>query len=275
MLEDEERFHALYVAKTEGKENIPAFDIGTYFHTGVLEPHLLKDECAIFKGIRRGMEWEKFQFKNRNKAIITEKELDQAKGLIKAVTNSPAAMEYIKNGKPEVSVFVKLFVAQGEIYAPDFKKVLKKEGWESVHYTIPSGGVEIIVKCRADVLGDDFILDLKSTGGNTKNKHQLKPKISQYSYDLSAALYMDIFNLPKKGRIKEFLWTFASKDIFNSKTWRADRTNILIGRIKWQRAVLRLAYYLVQGWEFHDSVEDIEPSFFEREHLISQDHDIL
>lgn len=275
MLEDEELFYKKYISREIEREVFAAFEIGSYFHTGVLEPHLLSKDCIVFDGVRRGLKWETFQRKHKGKAIVIPSEMEKANGLIKAVQDSPVAMHRIKNGKPEVSVLVKLLVTQGEIYAPDFKKVLKKTGWEKVDWNIPKGGVELLIKCRADLLGDTYILDLKSTGGNAKSDSFMKSKVTAYQYDLSAALYLDIFNLVKKGTLNEFIWTFASKDMFNSKSYVASPDNIRIGRIKWMKAIFKLAYFMENDWAFHDTIGVLEPSFQEREYLKEQDHDLL
>lgn len=275
MLEDEELFYKKHITRQIPRETFAAFEIGSYFHTGTLEPHKLKDDCVVFDGIRRGNKWDVFQKKHSGKAIVIPSEIRQAQGLIKAVHESPVAMSKLKDGHAEVSVFVRLYIVQGEIYAPDFKKVLKKTGWETVSWAIPKGGIEIIVKCRADYLGSYYILDLKSTGGNAKNKHDIKTKISKYQYDLSAAFYLDIFNLVLKGVLNEFVWTFASKELFNSKSYFASSDNLKIGRIKWMKSVLKIASFIENDWAFHDTLDEIEPMFHEREHLQEQDHDLL
>ena len=68
--EDMETFIKKYVTKEIPREHINAFDIGTYFHTSILEPHKLDEECAVWGNQRRGKEWEEFQEKNKHKAII-------------------------------------------------------------------------------------------------------------------------------------------------------------------------------------------------------------
>ena len=54
ILDDAETFKKKYITRElEDKSSNPVFDIGTYFHTAILEPHLLNEECAVFTGARR------------------------------------------------------------------------------------------------------------------------------------------------------------------------------------------------------------------------------
>ena len=62
MLEDPEKFYKEYITKEIPRKEVSAFDVGTYFHTAILEPHLLEKECAVYPGaVRRGKEWDAFK----------------------------------------------------------------------------------------------------------------------------------------------------------------------------------------------------------------------
>jgi hypothetical protein len=238
-LDDEELFYKKHVEKSIEKEEVGAFDVGNYFHTGVLEPQKLKMDCIAYTGkIRRGEHWEAFKKKHAGKCIVTPKQLEQAEMLMKCVQDSPVAMGFIKRGKPEVSAFLEVLVAGGEVYAPTQKLILDRDGWKPVNLQtklwneLKKIGVMMTVKVRADSLGEDFVLDLKSTTGNAKSERQMREKISYYNYDLSAALYLDIFSAVSGKPYRKFIWTFASKDYYNSRSYLASPNNILIGRAK-------------------------------------------
>lgn len=276
LLDDEEIFYNKYIAKTVEKESIPAFDIGSYFHTAILEPHKLKDESAVYGGIRRGKEWEAFKEANKGKAIITQSEQETADTLIRAVKNSPVAMNRINRGQPEVSAFVTIYVYRSEIYSEDGKLVLGRYGWEPAKEKVnKKEAVKLRLKVRADLLADDFILDLKSTTGNAKSKNSMMRKVSDYTYDLSAALYLDIFSLVLKKPMSDFIWTFASKDMGNSRSYMATQDNIQIGRAKWKKAIVKLAFCIQSGWQFEDYLDMLPPNSWEKDILQPQGSDLL
>jgi hypothetical protein len=273
LLDDEEIFYRKYIAKTEEKQSIPAFDIGSYFHTAILEPHKLKDDTAVFEGIRRGEKWEKFKEENKNRAIITATEVNTAEVLIHAVKNSPIAMNRIKRCEAEVSAFIDLVVFEGEIYCGNYR--LAKYGWENSEKQVKKKGTKIRVKARADALAEDFILDLKSTSGNAKSQFSMMRKVSEYSYDLSAALYLDIFSMATERTITDFVWTFASKDMGNSKSYLATQENIQIGRQKWKKAIVKLANCIETNWQFEDSLGMMPPNSWEKDILQTKGEDLL
>lgn len=279
LLDDEVTFHKKYVEKSIEREEVPAFSVGSYFHTGVLEPHKLDLEYAVYQGkVRRGAEWDTFKTKHDGKAIVTSNQRDEALRLVDSVNKSSVAMSYVKRGKPEVSLFVSLWVKGGEIYAPIYNKRLdRKYGWTDFDVVTAKfkDAVKLVVKVRADSLGDDFVLDLKSTSGNARSERSMRSKVSYYNYDLSASLYLDMFSLEAGKPIEDFIWTFASKDYYNCKSYRASETNRMIGRAKWMQAVVKLADCLGNEWDIPDVLGTLEPEYFQLEYLNEKDSDLL
>lgn len=281
LLRDPEVFYKKYIEKSEKKESNAAFDIGTYFHTAVLEPDKLLEACAVYPGRRQGSAWEEFQKSNAGKAIITQNEFEKANGISQAVLNSPLCMSYLK-GIPEVSCYVVVLVDHWnmQIFSEDGKFRLDKDlGWIKASAVKPSPkAFPVTLKARADSLYVDHISDLKSTSGNVKLESEMKNKVSDYSYDLSAAFYLDVFNLhfvSGTRKILKFVWIFASKDHFNCKPWIASGDNIRVGRAKWTKAIFNFGYAVESDWKFEESAGVLEPSYFEREHLTKKDIDLL
>lgn len=275
LLEDPEIFYRKYITKEQEKISIPAFDVGTAFHTAILEPEKIESEVAVFTGIRRGKEWEAFKEIHAGKAIITASENETAEGLIKAVRNSPIAMNRIDRCQKELSGFTDLFVYQGEVFN-EHGDILGVGGWERSNITVnKKKAICLPMKVRADAICDDFILDLKSTTGNAKSEKNIKNKVSDYCYDLSAAMYLDLFSVVKGRVISEFVWVFASKDLFNCKSWKASAENIAIGRVKFRKAVLTLADCIESNWQFEDSLGILEPSAWELPLLKRRAEDML
>lgn len=273
MLADPEIFYKKYITKEVPRQESAAFDLGTYFHTAVLEPHKLQEECAVYTGLaRRGKEWEEFKEKHKNKAIITKAELETATKMVRAVQGSPIAMKFISSSEPEVSAFIKVYVMAQEIFSfkPDGSCwCLMSSGWvktsgEYEEEDIKDYGQQIILKVRADSLGrgTGTISDLKSTSGNALKPHEVQTSVGNYQYDLSAALYLDIFTFVTGEEYDKFVWIFASKTMGNAKCWQASDRNIMVGRAKWRKAVTSLAHYIENGWAFTDELGILEPQFF-------------
>lgn len=274
LLEDEEVFYKKYITGEIERLSIPAFDIGTYFHTAILEPHLLDEECAVFEGRRHGSKWEDFKKVNEGKAIITKNEFQKADTLVKAVENSSIAEAILQGGKAEATLFVKLLISNGDIYSNGFK-LDHRQGW--IENTREIGDpVVLYLKVRADYLNEEgYIADLKSTNGNCKNAHTIQGKVASFKYDLSAALYLDLFTIGTGLSFETFYWIFASKDVGNSMTYKMSDTYFLIGRKKWMTAVLALARCIEKDWVFEDTLGVLEPQFFEKEWLNEKEEDLL
>ena len=269
MLEDPEVFHKKYITREIGKEDsIPAFDVGTYFHTSLLEPEKLAEECIVFPGLaRRGKEWEAFKEEHKGKAILTNSDKVTADKLIEAVRQSPVSMELLKNSRAEVSAFIEVYVMEGEVFtfSEGVGYCLCSHGWAAslLDYEeddIKDFGIRIVLKVRADALGmgTGIISDLKSTTGNAKKDFEMQSKVSAYQYDLSAALYLDVFTIASGEQYHTFVWIFASKDMGNCKAYRASMKNIMVGRAKWRFSVIQLAKYVSTNWKFYDEMGELD-----------------
>jgi hypothetical protein len=275
-LEDIEIFYKKYIVKEIPREDLPAFDIGTYFHTLVLEPHLIEEECAVYDGVRRGKNWDAFKEVHKGKAIVSVKQKEQATKLAEAALNSTVFQDLFNNTTPEVSCFLTLLVdiEKEEIYTHDMEYHLTRNGFEFTGFNdaiTVNNPYYITVKARSDIMGKyeegnkGYIVDLKSTTGNAKEVMGVRKKISRYMYDLSAAYYLDIFTAVYGIPFDKFYWTFASKDFGNCKTYLASHSNVLIGRAKWKKAIIEIAKAEKNGWKFKDTLEILEPEMYQLE----------
>lgn len=276
MIEDADYFIKKYIKKEIERSETDAMDTGTYLHTMVLEPHKLQDEIAVYQGkVRAGKAYQAFRAQHEGKTIITLTQQAQGDLMVKAVRSSPSCSEYLV-GEPEVSFFVELLIQNGKIYAPHFKKHLTRYGWSPcAHKNFKEEkGQRFIVKVRADTLGETFVSDLKSTSGNARKEHDVRSAISKYRYDLSAALYLDMFALVRPS-VREFIWIFASKQANNAAAWRASEKQIQVGRAKYMHAILKMADCAMAGWELIDCLREAEPLPYEVEWLLEKDTDLL
>jgi hypothetical protein len=283
IIQDPEVFYKKYITKEIAREENSAFDVGTYFHTSLLEPEKIESECAVYTGLaRRGKDWEDFKERNKGKAIITSSEKITADRMIKSVQDSPISMSLLNNSRSEVSAFAEFFVLGNDIFAFNSNgcHCLTALGWvgTSLDYEeedIKDFGTKLVIKVRADALGigNGTISDLKSTTGNVKNAFEMASKVTSYEYDLSAALYLDVFTLASGEVYDTFVWIFSSKDkdCPGAMSWKASEKNILVGRAKVRRAIKLLAKYVSNGWVFEDQLGTLEPPSFALDWLVSQE----
>jgi len=229
-----EMFYRKYITKEIIQKSIPAFATGSYYHGAILEPEFLERDFCIFDGkVKRGKTWEEFKVAAGKKEILSLTQLGDAENLIKATNECSTAQGLLDEGTPELSLFTEL--------------------------------CGFPVKVRADwiSLKRGFIMDLKSTTGDAKNEKDIIKKVSSYDYDLSAALYLDAFNIYLSSKnlplISKFYWVFASKDQANCRTYLASPKMIALGRMKYMYGLKKLKEAIDNGWSFPDTVETISP----------------
>jgi len=271
-LEDIEKFYKTYITKELGRASGTQFDIGTYFHTAILEPEKLEVECAVYRdGIRSGKKWDAFKELHAGKAIITASEEEVANRIIAGVKASPVAMSYLKGSECEVSAFLRLYVFKDEVYyiKEDQVFILVSTGWapdSSMDLeTLEGMATSIVVKVRADIINlkEGVISDLKSSKGNVKSEAEMQQSVSNYNYDMSAALYMDIFSAVSGVTMKKFAWIYASKESGVSKTWSCSDRGEIIGRAKWRYAVLLIAKNIRRKWKQTDEEGVLQPAHWD------------
>jgi len=211
MLYNPQDFYRAYVLN-EPQPHRTAFDVGTYVHTAILEPHLLEEECAVYEGIRRGKDWEIFKTDNAGKAIITDRELIKIERWLEAYKQDELATSLVTGGKPELTVCTELD--------------------------------ECPVKVRCDYYHDNYILDVKTTSAYL-NKENITSVCFAFDYDLSAALYLDAFNKEMGTNIERFIFLFIGKNDDKIYIMEASKEFLENGRKKYKKAIdkLKLARY--------------------------------
>ncbi len=245
LLNDPILFHKKYILKTVPQEQKDCFDVGNAFHGRLLEPKIFEKEFIKFTGkIRRGKDWEEFKQKNSDKTILGNKSWLEYQILIKSILSNKYALQTLKGGKNEVSIYIKI---------NDFP-----------------------VKVRFDTInGSGAGVDLKSTTGDLiglKGKTACMVKIAELDYDLSAALYVDAYNtfemiLAKKQNreaklMTDWYWIFASKDHENARVFRATPAMLMNGRKKYMLAITAYQQHEKTGWKSDaliEKIEDIDP----------------
>ena len=220
------------------------FDVGTYFHTYFLEPEKMDGQFATYSKTRRSKEWDAFKEENKDKIIMTPKMLKDADKLVLGVKRNDDCMELLKDIQSEVTICTELM------------------------------GVK--VKCRFDILNGMVGGDLKSTSLEALgDEAQLKRTIVSYGYDLSYALYRDIYEKVTGNSMDKFYWIFASKKIPRAKVVYAHDDFYRLGRLKYQKALRGIKELQANGWKYEEKVITLEPSVFDKKEYGLDEADLL
>ncbi|HMG21755.1 MAG TPA: PD-(D/E)XK nuclease-like domain-containing protein [Kofleriaceae bacterium] len=97
-------YHFRYHEELVEDRDTPSLLIGRAVHAGVLEPDRFKTDFVGWEGERRGNAWTAFSSLNKGRTILNAKEWAAAAGTIEAIRSSPAAAEYLKRGRSEVTL---------------------------------------------------------------------------------------------------------------------------------------------------------------------------
>lgn len=180
LLKSAEQFHKEQSSPAPAAEG-SHLDLGSFTHSLLLEPELIAEQYAFFDGFRRaGAAYEAFKLKNINKTIVAAGMRNTGERLAASVQAVPAALDLLKGGISEQSIALIL--------------------------------QDVYVKARFDKINIDrsFILDVK-TSRDPAGREYFKYTIKEYSYDLSAALYLAVAEA-HYGKKFDFYWLVLSKD---------------------------------------------------------------
>jgi len=241
ILVDPRGFYKEYVLNEGEQKTSSAFDFGSYLHCAILEPHLLDEEFAVYDGaMKRGKKFEQFAEENEGKTIITTSQEQQAKRLINNFYNTRV-----------------IIGPQGHDKEVDVSSFFTK-GFAEQTVTTEIKGIK--VKVRADYRKefDDFgsINDLKTTGENIDTIKSAERVCSIYDYDLSAALYVDVFTMVT-GKPHDWYFTFLSKKNGEVRVYKASDQMLEAGRKKYMEAIDLLVKAKETGIYYENRIEEL------------------
>ncbi|WP_301187729.1 PD-(D/E)XK nuclease-like domain-containing protein, partial [Helicobacter rodentium] len=137
---------------------------GSYAHALLFEPETIDGEFGFYCGGKGAKEREK-EIKEAEKTPILDSEKEQIDSAINALKESEV-YSLFKNCEYEVSCF------------KEYK--------------------EVLLKCKIDALGKDYILDLKTTSlPNGANPNEFAKSCANYWYYTQAAHYMRVTGISK------------------------------------------------------------------------------
>jgi hypothetical protein len=224
LLDDPIEFHKKYILGTSPALEGEHFDIGTAIHAKVLEPEKYDDQVTVYTGkVKRGREWEEFKAQNPNKIILGNMGAMRVERASNALLRHKGIRELLEmNGESELAFFTTL-------------------------NNLP-------VKSKKDRISFEgkFILDVKSMAGII-NEQTIHSQVEKWSYDLSAALYIDIANEvlfeTDEYLIEKFYWAFTSTDMDDAKLVECMPEMLEQGRRKYQEAIRLYQMYTENGWK--------------------------
>ena len=140
----------------------PVFAKGRLFHQIMLEPEKAKDCLSLESSTRNTKKYQNFCSDNELDFILLNKEVDD----IKSWTDTM---------KSNMDFFDLIYAEGNEFEVPSIKEI-KGKMW----------------KGKADIVGKDVLIDLKTTSDITK----FKRSANIYHYDSQAYIYQELFGKP-------------------------------------------------------------------------------
>lgn len=197
------------------------FDDGTLAHTLILEPHMFDKEFRVFPGFRKaGKDWEEFKSDPANEGflLISRAQKMKVENWVNSYRNLPTAVNLIKGGNPEETLF-------GELMG-------------------------VPVKVRADYINSDlgYIADVKTTSSPT-DVEGFKHTVNSFEYDLSAALYSMMFQ-QHYGKPFDFYFLVLGKRDASCEVFKLSEASKKLGESKVVQALSLYKKCMKSGlWE--------------------------
>ena len=189
-------------------------ELGSAIHTYILEPYNFKDEFYIMPNLdlrtKVGRELKQAHLVEANgKILLTKKDMDLLDQIKEAFKNNTEANELLDN-KIEISYY-------GEID-------------------------DVPVRCRPDIVADDFIVDLKSC--QDASPFEFMKTAKHWRWYLQAVFYSDFLQMSAE----KFKFIAISKtEKPRVEVYGLMDKNIDLGRWQWKEALSRWKFYLDTG----------------------------
>ena len=216
--------------REEQKEN-NAFTEGSLAHCLILEKHLLDVEFAVYPGFRKaGKEFIAFKTAEQaglNRDIVSKSQFKKVESWVKGYEANQTAVELIKGGEAEPSLF-------GEL-----------------------NGVPI--KVRADYINVDegYIADVKTTSYDT-DLDSFKQTVDGFQYELSGALYAKMFE-EYYGKPFRFLFIVLGKKDRSCEVYELSESTRKKGNDKVNKALKVYKQCIKSGiWKNPEPIKKLE-----------------
>lgn len=207
-LECPAKYKARYITGEAPQKETKAFDLGKAAHCLILEPELFHSEFVRQPDdikVRRGKKWDEFKAAHEGMVVLTGDDWEACQRIRDSVERSHFGAKLLNGGKAEVSYF----------------KRDEETG--------------LVIKCRADYLLGDLLVDVKTAVSAHPDEFSRKAK--QLGYHLQDAIYRDIAGLDEFAFLaveKEPPYVVTAPILFDADARR-------LGLLKYRRALNDLA----------------------------------
>lgn len=233
-------FYDRYVLNIGENLSNNALDVGQYTHTLILEPEKVEEEFAFFEGAtKRGKVWDAFKKENEGKIILGGTQTQLCNNMFNAFNEAT-----IKKGDKTIYV-----------------KDLYKGGIPELTVATLLDGLPIKARYDYDREKGEYagIQDIKTTREPMINVtlDKLQTICYDFGYHISAAIYVDTW-FEETGKLKDFYFTFLSKQDFGIKHVKASKEFLEDGRKEYKAIIKELKECMDSGVYFKEiDVEEI------------------
>jgi exodeoxyribonuclease VIII len=215
-------------------EDSDAKKLGRVSHVFAFEPERARALIAVWDGgTRRGKDWDAFCQRNEGRELLTENEYEKCMAIQRAVRADATAMQYLQNGRGEVSMC-----------------------WKTV---APETGEEIAAKGRIDFDAQTAIVDLKTT--KDASPDGFGRQFFALHYDAQAAWYCDGYERATGKRKPYVIVAVENVEPFVVQVYRVPDVAIDLGREKYGRWLDSLAFCTANSvWPGYSAGMELELS---------------
>jgi hypothetical protein len=172
--------------------------LGRYFHTAMLEPEKLVSE-----------EFTSIDVASRNSKKYKEEILGYGRDLMMLDKEKAEIDKAISVMKNNLELFEDIYDDANEFEVPAVQEIMG-----------------MMWKGKADIVGKEFLIDLKTTG----NIKDFKYSARKYNYDSQAFLYQQFFNKP-------MVFYVVDKTTFELGIYHPSQTFLMNGKEKVEKAI--------------------------------------
>tara|TARA_S200002703_G_scaffold66729_1_gene57880 strand:+ start:487 stop:1287 length:801 start_codon:yes stop_codon:yes gene_type:complete len=194
-----------------GSKTNPAFEFGWLFHTAILEPHVYEKQVFVDVRDRRSKGFK--EALSMHQRPFTTRERDEVERLADSFYSNSRAVDMMQHTRKEVP-------AIGNLFGLPFR-------------------------AKADVLGDGYILDLKTT----KNINKFEYSAREYLYRCQAYIYCKLFDID----YRDFTFIAVDKETATIGFYGVSEKSFIAGGYDVEQAVdVYKEYFVDRNKEVYD-----------------------